>query len=178
MQTIAFLETKEIRNLGILLGAVTAGLVIIYFFALYFSGAMLFDPFYKFDFWVTIPFIIAGIIYLRKYQRSLRAWQGLVLGFYITIVCAGIISLFYYLFLTVIETNFITESLTYRIGVIEAYKVKAIDPEGIKHYEGIIEQTKLMGENTTPLDVSLDKIVYHYIVGAIVTVVTSILARK
>ena len=160
------------------MGLLAAGLVIVYFFTLYFSGAMLFDPFYKFDFWVTIPFIVVGTIYLRKYQGELRFWQGLILGFYITIVCAGVISLFYYMFLSFAETSFIAESLLHRLGLIQELIDKTTDLDSVVRLKDILEQTKVMGENTTPLDVSLDKILYHYIIGAIVTVIISILARK
>jgi hypothetical protein len=177
------LETKDIRNLGLKLGALAGGLALVYFLILYFSGATLLDPFYKFDFWVTIPFIIVGLIFIRKSEDSLRIWQGLVLGFYITIVCAAIISIFYYIFLMYIDVNFIAEGEQARLDLIQSFidkyqKINQLD--AVKHYQEIYEGNKKLIDQklNSPLSFAKDKIFWHYLIGGVITFISSILFRK
>ena len=172
------LENKQIRNLGLILGSVSGGSAVVYFLILYFTGAKLYDPFYKFDFWVTVPLIIVSIFYIRKAQNSLRVWQGLLLGFYIVAICSSVSALFNYVFLTFIDVDFMAESLADRLALIQTFIDKYEDPEAIKHYKEIYDNTVLMGESAIPLDIAKDKIIWHYIVGLIVTFITSVLLRK
>lgn len=176
------METKLIRNLGLKLGAVAGVLGIAYFFALYLSGAMLFDPFYKFDFWVCIPFIIGGLLMVRKSSDSLRIWQGFVLGFYVMIMSAAVISTFYYIFLFYIQPDFIKLSFEARLDLLNDLLLKfqlENNEERIKFLTDAIEGNKKIGQKgMTPFDFALDKIFWQYLIGGIVTFIGSILFRK
>lgn len=172
------METKLIRNIGLKLGSLAGTLIVVYFFVLYFSGISLFDPYYKADFWVTIPMISLGIWYIRKFNDTLRIWQGLIFGFYVFIVCASIGALFYYIFLTFIDPDFMVNSFNLRLNELEVAKDAAQNPEQVKYLEEAIVEIGRIRDEATPFDIAMDKILIHYIIGLIVTLVTSILFRK
>jgi len=172
------LENKEIRNLGLLFGAVAGVLTVVYFLFLYFTDVMLFDDAYKADFWVTIPMIVMAIVYLRKVQNSLRVWQGLIMGLYIIIACSSISALFYYGFLNFIDVDFMSDSWDHRLALIQQSIDKATDEKALTYFKDVYEKTVEFRKTSSTYDVAMDKIFWHYFVGLIVTFITSVIARK
>jgi hypothetical protein len=176
------LSNKTLRELGLQLGLMAGVMAVAYFFALYLTGAYLFDAFYKFDFWITIPFIVLGIISLRKSADEVKVKHGLIMGLYTVIVCASIIALFYFIFLSYIKPNFIAESLDYRVVLMknklsEAIKIK--DLTYVKQLNYQLDITlKEQQKGLKPFDMALDRILTNYIVGGIFTLVSAILFRK
>lgn len=176
------METKYIRNLGLSLGATAGAFGVIYFLVLFFTGAMLFDPFYKFDFWVCIPFILIGIIILRKSYTKVKVWQGLVLGFYTTILSAAVIAVFYYIFLMYLEPEFIQKSANARLDLINKLILK-FQTEGnqlkVDELKEVFKGNKVLAEKgQEPIDFALDKIIWQYLVGGLSTLIAAILLRK
>ncbi len=177
------MDKKEIRNLGLKLGACAGSIAIVYFFALYLTGAKLLDPFFKFDLWITLPFILVGLVYVRKAANRLKIWQGLVLGFYITIACAAIISIFYYVFLMYVDTDFIQQGEQARLLLIQSFidkYQKMADIKSVEYYSDIYKTTKQLVESkkNTPLTFAQDKLFWQYLTGGVFTLITSILFRK
>jgi Protein of unknown function (DUF4199) len=176
------LSNKVIRNIGIQLGVVAGVLSIAYFFSLYLTKAYLFDAFYKFDFWITVPFIIMGIIALRKSADKVTIGNGLVMGFYTVIVCASVVALFYYIFLTYLDTDFIKESEQYRLGLL-TNKIKEVRQGTDKEYLGqLTDQLKathqMIKKGNTPWGMATDRIITNYFIGGLFTLILAILLRK
>lgn len=172
------MENKELRNLGLIFGAVAGGLTIAYFFVLYFTGVMLFDDGYKLDFWVTIPMVIVAIVYVRRVQNSLRVWQGIIIGFYIVIACSSISALFYYGFLNLVDTDFMLKSWEHRLGLIQQSINNATEEKALSYFKEVYSQTKEISKDSTSYDVAMDKIFWHYFVGLLITFFTSVVLRK
>lgn len=178
-QVVKSSNNKEIRKLGLQLGSIAGILTILYFLVLYFSGVKLFDDFsYKLDFWVTIPMIVVGIVYLRKLKKSLRIWEGLLLAFWIIIACSSLAALFSYAFLTFIEPEFIAESVKSRLAIIEITQSKITNPKRVEELKLIADNTAKYGESITPYSFAMDKIIWPYIIGSVVAFISSVLLRK
>lgn len=172
------MENKELRNLGLLFGAVAGGLTVAYFFTLYFSGLMLFDDAYKLDFWVTVPMVVMAVVYVRKVQNELRMWQGLLIGFYIVIACSTISALFYYIFVGFIDTDFMQLSWEHRLGLIKSSLDGATSQKAIARFTEVYDITKEISKTSGAYDVAIDKIIWHYFVGLLITFFTSLILRK
>lgn len=162
------------------LGAIAGAFSVLYFMVLYWSGTMLFDSFYKLDFWVTIPMIILGIYFVRRTNDSLRVWQGLICGFWVVITCTAVSAIFTYLFLTFIKPDFMADSYQYRIDAIQNVidQSALTDTLRITKLTEIKQNTEEYAAKSVPSDVAMDKIVLFYICGVIVTFISSFLFRK
>jgi hypothetical protein len=182
MEQMRILQTKTVRDLGLQLGLMAGVLAILYFLILYFTGAYLFDPFFNFDFWITIPFILIGIIALRKSADEVKVKHGLILGFYTVIVCASIVGLFYYVFLMYVNPKFIEQSFVQRIELFTNLMTKAVksgDSDYLKQLKDQMSVTlKLQKEGITALKIAIDRILRNYLIGGIFTLATAILFRK
>lgn len=172
------LTNLEIRNISLLLGLVAGVLGILYFFSLYFTDVFLFDISFRLDFWITIPMIIVGLVYIRRSQGSLRAWQGFLSGFYIVAACASLTALFYYVFLSFIDVDFLAESWNVKLETIDRVRNEIDNPKRVEELNVIYENTLKASKESIPLDLVWDKSFWHYLVGIIITFFSSILLRK
>lgn len=167
--------STNLSRLAIQFGAITSVFVIILFLVFYIGGVPAFDPFYRIDVLVFLPFMVIVLYSWRKTYDELRFWQGFVICFLMHVTITLLVSLFLIVFHNFIDPSFIEEGQ-------EIMKELALQKKAEWMTQGMTEEKfKALVESINKSTVSSivkDKIIFYSGVGFIYSIILSVLFRK
>lgn len=157
-------------------GVISGVLCIVFFLALYWSGVDYSDKFYKFSFLVTFPMIFVAIFYFKKAQGGdLRFWQGMLVCYFTNLIALVLYMMFISILLTVIDPEFVTESIAGTKALMEANKEAWLEL-GMPLEEW--ERNYANADAISPQTITLEQLFIFSITGSVYSLILSVLFRK
>ncbi len=169
---------KEEYKTALVSGGMSGGVCLLYFLVFYLSGINLFDPIMKYDVWIPTIGILLAIFYYRNGigDSGLKFLQGIWMGLMVVSVVIVCMSIFLFLILDVLDTNYVLESIQglekqLQEGIASGKALK-VSPEELETY---ISELK---KDTSSLSFIKDKSIRYILFGFPATIVASVLFRK
>lgn len=167
---------KHFFDLSLKIGLLAAFGQIVYFFVFYFSSTPPCDPIYYTDFWIPAIFIFLVVKFLRDKINGgkLRFWEGLSIGFQVSI-WAGVASfVVLFIFLKFIDTSFFEQCLDRFVAYNESVKEDVIKQHGESSFNSAKEEIKQL----TLSSVLLMKLFWGFLISFIPIVLASVFFRR
>lgn len=169
---------QSIYRIPIRYALIASAAAITLFCILYFAGRnpLFIPPFLDFRILLFPIFLVFGI---RDYKENhnqgyLHFWQGISVGFQITLIISFVMSLFILVFGTVIEKGFVNEFITESIRNIESTREQLLESIG----KETLEKTLELLPTTTIAHLAIDYFIKSLPYGIFLTIIISLILRK
>ncbi len=174
---------KYFKNVFVQTGffaGVASGIVTIVLFLLFrYTGSGIFDGIFTVDFFITFPFIVACLYYIRKRRDELRIWQSIVLGAVTVFTSLAFYMIFVLVFTEFIDPNYFAESILLKLKELKEIEVAMSSSEEYKEeFANKYPEMKAMIKSLSIGSLLVGKLIFHTIAGTIYTLFMAILFRK
>ena len=171
-------KLNPIHTVAIKYGSIATLLSIILFLVLYYAGQnpLLIPAFLDFRILLFPIFLVFSIREFKENHNSgfLHFWQGFSIGLTVILIIAFLMSVFIWIFGSVIEPEFVSNFIQASLDQIESAREK------IQNAIGEEELTKVLEilPSTTLYDLALDYFLKSLPYGLFLTIIISLILRK
>lgn len=167
---------KPLYQVPLKFGLIGAGINVLMFFVLHWTGSNPLLEMRVFDFFIIPVFIFFGIKEFRDTfnQGLMEFWQGMTVGFFIYGSIAVVYAVFLATALQLFDPEMLQSYISESLAVIKENKDILTEEMGVESYQSSYEEVS----KTTGLDLAIDSLVKKAGIGFLLTSVLSTVLKK